>query len=294
MNKKVPLLFIPSTSTSLRSRQQDSFPVTQMEEENQSVSAGWWLAATNLLYMAVCHLCQASFNEKMPEWVCYQEQQFLPSTPVLRKEVDPIFTVTELAAFHSPNCSGTSLKIPDLMLIWNHLPRNWQTNWRAGTSQICLHFQTYLLVSLFTSLFSDLKQLHLKYLRNSCSSESLQHRGDLQQRDWCLTQLITTLGDRARLWESGPPPAIFQDKCRTWSTICMLGLHFESYMYNMVRNSLLYVFLWSLNVATRGSQARNQEKFLRPPSELIGNFGAVFRKSALPNTAWDRFQSDSC
>lgn len=43
------------------------FPVTQTEEENQSVPAGWWLTATNLLYMAVCHLCQVSFNEKIPE-----------------------------------------------------------------------------------------------------------------------------------------------------------------------------------------------------------------------------------
>lgn len=60
---EVPLLFVsPHTQTagflSLH---------TQTEEDNQSVSAGWCLAATNLLYKAICHLCQASFNEKMPE-----------------------------------------------------------------------------------------------------------------------------------------------------------------------------------------------------------------------------------
>lgn len=67
--------------------------------------------------------------------------------------------------------------------------------------------------------------------------------------------------------------------------------NFQPCMFNMLQN---WMFSWSPNVATRRRQAHNQEKFLRPLLELIYNFGAMFRKSALPNTAWDHFQSDSC
>lgn len=59
------------------------------------------------------------------------------------------------------------------------------------------------------------------------------------------------------------------------------------------QGSFLTACLWiiscCLNVAVTGSQAHNQEKFLRPPLKLIGNFRDMFRKSALPYTAWDRF-----
>lgn len=60
---KVPLLFVSSHTQTAGFLSLH----TQTEEDNQSLSAVWWLAATNLLYKAVCHLCQASFNEKMPE-----------------------------------------------------------------------------------------------------------------------------------------------------------------------------------------------------------------------------------
>lgn len=46
------------------------------------------------------------------------------------------------------------------------------------------------------------------------------------------------------------PPAIFLDKCCMWGTICRQRLHFQTYIYNMVHGLML--FLWSLNVATRG------------------------------------------
>lgn len=49
----------------------------------------------------------------------------------------------------------------------------------------------------------------------SGSSESW---GNLQLKDWCLTQLIATFREKARLWRVGPP-AIIPDKWHMCSTI---------------------------------------------------------------------------
>lgn len=141
---------------------------------------------------------------------------------------------------------------------------------------------------------SYLEQWHLKYLHNL-----LWFKWKSTAQMWFTTKGLVfdtvnnNSGRQSQAVESRPP-AIFQDKCHMWSTVCRWRLHFGPYMYKMVHNLLLDIFLWSLNVAMGKSQARNQEQFLRPLSKLIGDFGALFRKSALPNTAWDHFQSDSC
>lgn len=126
-----------SSFVSARSRHQGSFPVTQMEEENQRVSAGWWLATTNLLSLV------ARFYEKMPECVCYQEQQFLPSTQVLRKEVELILILlSQYNLFLCPNGSDNSLKIVDVSESFCEF---------ALSTGIRVHMFAFPDISLFTS-----------------------------------------------------------------------------------------------------------------------------------------------
>lgn len=83
------------------------------------------------------------------------------STPVLGKEVEIlVFLLKKLTV------SLIFVKEHRVILTGNHFLCSLQKNWFARLRQIQLHFQTHLLISLFTSLFSYCEHEHFKYLHD--------------------------------------------------------------------------------------------------------------------------------
>lgn len=140
----------------------------------------------------------ASFNDKMPGGMCYQELKFLPATEAQREEV-------ELKLFY---CNRT-VKIKALNALTQNLffcTIDWRIGTRRPKPNILSHIYTCIIPSI------DLSYLTLKIpAQPSLVGVKVQHRDERFRDWWCLTQLITTHGDRAKAAESWPP-AIFQEK----------------------------------------------------------------------------------